>query len=345
MSVAGIEVKAAARRTTAWGTALACGANHGILILSDSFKKDRPNNIDDSLGLYYPQDSDAGEISVNGDLAAYLRYDSLDLLIALAMGSTAGVPVQQGGTAAYQQRFIMTEHNDGLFGVIALHKKVNIEEMTSAKIIGFTLSGEVGKPVNASFHCIANNKIANSAVNTTSSFNNVTYFETANRVMFNHAVFRMNAQAGAALGSGDIIYPSSFELTYKRTMEGVYGAGGTFDTIDEPRNNGLPETTLKLEFPRYSSAAHFTNWDSGAAMKMDIVFTGALIAGAFFRRFTIELPNLKYASVDAPTEVGRIKHPVEFNCLGCATAPTGMTGITRPFQVTVINRQTANVLA
>ncbi|MEW6115668.1 MAG: phage tail tube protein [Nitrospirota bacterium] len=342
--VAGIEVKAAIKKAATWGTAVACGANNGILILPDSIRKDRPNNIDDSLGLYFPQDSDPGEIAVAGDLPAYLRYDGHDLLIALGAGSTGGAPVQQGATTAYQQTFPLADNNDGKFATLVLNKKINIEECTSSKIIGFTIKGEVGKPVQIIYHTIIDNKITDSVVNTLVTFANVTYFETKNRVMFNHGIFRMNAQDGGALGAGDKIWPNSFELKFMRKMSGVYGAGGTFNTIDEPMNDGLPEVSLKLQFPRYTSAAYFTDWEAGNAKKLDITFTGAMIANPYYRTVKIELPNLKFANVDAPTETGTIKHPVEFNCLGCAAAPTGMT-TTKPFLITAINRQSADVLA
>jgi len=101
---------------------------------------------------------------------------------------------------------------------------------------------------------------------------------------------------------------------------------------------------LKMEFPRYTSDVYFTDWDAGTVKKMDITFTGAEIAAPYNRSFKIDLPNLKLSSVEAPVDTGIIKHPVEFNMLGAAAAPAGMS-TTKPFEITVINRQSANVLA
>jgi hypothetical protein len=340
----GVEIKAAVRKASAWGTAAACGAGDGILILPHSIKKERPNSVDDSLGLYFPNDSDPGEIKVGGDLPMYLRYDSPDLLLALAMGATGGAPAQQGTTSAYSQTFRLAGDNDGLFATFSLNNHVNIDEYTSLKVSGFTLKGEVGKPLEAAFHCIADDNETSSAVNTSATFANVTFFETANRVLMSQGVLRMNDQSGAALGPGDEIYPASFELAFKRSMSGVYGVSSGFDRIDEPTNDGMPEVRLKLRFPRYASPSHFTGWDANTARKLDIVFTGALIEDTYYRTFKLSFPNLKYSSVELPMEQGILKHPVEFNCLGCDLAPPGMAGITEPFRIDVINRQSADVL-
>jgi hypothetical protein len=344
----GVELKAALKKAAAWGTAVACGANDGVLVLPHSLKKDRPNNIDDSLGLYFPNDSDPGAIKVEGDVPAYLRYDGLDLLIALAMGETGGAPTQPDNVNdpnTYQQVFTLADSLDGLFATFPVDNRVHIDEYPSLKVTGFTLKGEVGKPLEVSFHCIGDDRLVDSSVNTAVTFANVTYFETGSRVLMSQGVIRMNDASSAALGAGDEIYPSSFELSFKRNMAGVYGAGGVSDKIDEPTNNGMPEVTLKLEFPRYTSGVHFTDWDTNTVKKLDMTFEGSIIDVNYKRKFRLQLPNLKYAGVELPVEKGILKHPVEFNCLGADTAPAGMAGITRPFQADVTNRQTADVLA
>ncbi len=50
----GIELKLAARKATTWGTAVACGAMDGILMLPGTLKRSRDSKIDDSLGLFWP---------------------------------------------------------------------------------------------------------------------------------------------------------------------------------------------------------------------------------------------------------------------------------------------------
>ncbi len=351
LSASGVNVKAAIAKAESWGTAVACGANSGILIRPHTLKKMRQTLIDDSLGQYFPENAVNAETKCAGDISSYLRYDGLDLLIALAMGATAGNPVQQGASTfgaggAFAQTFSMADALDGLFATFIVNNQINIDEYTSVKITGFQLKGQAGKPLEISFHAQASDRITGSTVNTKAAFANVTVFETANRVLYGQGVFRLNAASDEALGASGIIYPDSFTLEFKRRMAGGYGMGTSMDTIDEPANDGLPDITLKLEFPRYRASTYFTEWDAATNLKMDMAFTGARIVSPHNRSFKISMPNMKLLNVDLPMSGGMLEHPLEFQCLGVpgGTPPAGMT-VTNPFQVDVINRMAADVLA
>lgn len=348
-SVAGVEIKAAVKIASAWGTAVAAGANNGILILPTSVKKSAGNNIDDSLGTFMPVDGTPGEIKVEGDIPMYLRYDGLDLLLALFLG-TSGAPTQQGSTAAYAYAYKWLMSIDGLFMTFAKNMKNYVEEHPSAKVAGITLKGEIGKALQLTVKTISQNKVFDSVINTTSTFNNVTIFEAANRVRFSEGVFRMNDQSGSALASPtDVIYPSSFELSAQRKMKGVYGqyktaAPNVQDLIDEPTNDGQPTITLKLTFPRHSNTTYLSVLGSDTRKKMDITFTGGLIASTYYRTFKLQFPHLQMTSDDPADAQGIITEPLEFNVLGTLSAPAGMTGITDPFWITGINRMSVDPL-
>ncbi len=340
----GTDTQAAVARGSAWDTAEACGAGDGVLVLPPTFKKERPLSQDDSLGAHFPLEASAGGIKVEGSLPCFLRYDGLDLLIALAMGATQGAPVQQGGTGAYAQSFKLAGNLDGLFATLAIHNGVNVDEYPSMKLTGMKIRGRVGEPVEAEFKALASDRITDSSTNTPLSFTSVTLGQDANRVLMSHALFRMNDASGAALGSGDEVYPSSFELDFHRPMSGAHVAGAGHDRIDEPVADGLPEINLKLEFPRYSSGAHFEDWASMVPKKMEMAFTGALIEGTYYRSFTLSFPNLLYKDVELPVERGPLKHPLEFACMATGSAPSGMSGVVTPFQVDVVNTRSTDVL-
>ena len=350
--VAGIEIRTAVAKANDWGTAVAVGVGDGILTLPQTIKKDAPVDVDDSLGNFWIKDGLLGAIKVEGAMPAYLRYDSLDMLIALFMGDSAGSPVQQGGSIAYAQTFKWAESLSGLFCTIARDMKNYILEIPSAKIAGMSIKGEIGKALQISFDVIGINKVADSVINTLTGFNSdVTWPELMNRVKFSEGVFRINAQSGDALDSGDTIYPSSFELTAKRKMSGVYDGQYTFvsgsniqDLIDEPQNDGLPDISLKLTFPRHTSSTYLTILQGDTRQKMDITFTGALIVDPYYRQFKLELPHLQLKNDDPADAQGRIDEPLEFAVHGASSAPNGMTGITDPFWVSVVNKQKQDML-
>lgn len=340
----GVEVNAAVKKGAVWGTAVEAGVGDGLLILPPSLARAQEKLIENSLGLYFPQSDDDGLITAIGDIPLYMRYDSIDLLLALCMGSTGGAPVQQGATAAYTQVIALRDEINGLFATWALDNNINIEEIPSLKIIGFTLSGEMGQPLQITFNCLGNDKVYDSVLNTLATFASVTIPETKNRVLMSQGVFLMNDQDGPNFATpADIIGPNAFELTFTRAQEGVYSTDAGLK-INEPCNSGMPVITLKLDFPRYTSEDLKLDWVNGQAKKLFITFTGSLIEDVYFRVFELRFPNLTLTNAESAIEEGIIKEPLEFNVLSTDTAPTGMP-ITLPFQITLTNTQTANVLA
>jgi hypothetical protein len=347
--VSGVELKAAAKKATTWGTAVALGANNGFLFRPTSVVKDAGVKVDDSLGTFVSKDGTPGQIKVEGAIPEYLRYDGFDLFMALFLG-IAGAPVQQGASTAYAFAYKWLMSTDGLFATYAKHMKNYIEEHPSLKIAGFTLKGQTGDALEISFNVISQNMVVDSIVNTLTTFNNVTNFEEANRVKFSEGTFRMNDQSAIALASGDKIYPSAFELTATRKLRGVYGqyktaAPNVQDLIDEPTNDGPPEIKLKLTFPRHTSVTYLSALGADTRKKFDMSFTGGLIASTYYRNITLPFPHLQMLNDKPADAAGIIQEPLEFLVHGASIAPAGMTGITDPFWVTGINRLATDPLA
>ena len=333
------------KKGAAWNTAVACGAGDGVLVLPHSIKKSRENNLDDSLGLGHSKSADPDVISVEGSIPGYLRYEGLDLLIALLMGATGGAPAQQAATTAYQQTFTFANELEGLYATVANLLNTMVEEFPSVKVMGMKITGEVGKPLGFEFTVIADDLVEGSATNTVATMANVTFPENANRVLFSQGVWRLNLASGAGLASpGDVIKPSAFELTIDRPHAGQHGAGTTQDVIDEPSAEEVPKITLKLTFPRLADNTHFVAWDVGAAYKGDIIFTGAEIEAPYDYLLKLEFPNLVYQDVDSPKDQGAVPNEVMFDVIGATAAPTGMA-VTDPLLITSINTKTTDVLA
>ncbi|KJR98789.1 MAG: hypothetical protein VR65_20015 [Desulfobulbaceae bacterium BRH_c16a] len=329
-----------------WHTPVACEAGDGVLILADNIKVGMELELDESAGQEWVTEADAGVENVAGNIEAYMRYEGFDVWLALIMGS-AGVPVQQEATAAYAGTYNLTSKVDGLFGTLAQKKLVDkIWEYPSVKLHGFKLSAEMNKPVKISFEAICDTLKRDSTTNTAVTMALVTALKQNRVIMNKDTVFRMNNQEDVALADSHKLYPASFELTFSRPMESDYVAGQ--DGLEEPADNGFPACTLALKFPRYNTAndAYFDDWQNTVSKKMDITFTGKTIEGAHKYKLRILLSNLKIDSPEAPVSgPGKIPYSMNLKGIGASTAPAGMTALTAPMRIEVVNKRTTNPLA
>ena len=121
--ITGREILIGLKKAATWGTAVACGANDGTLIISESLSQKIEELLDDSAALAFIQRTDQGKIDVAGNIEAYLRYEGLDVALALIMG-TAGTPSKESTTYAYSNSYVMADDLAGLFATIAIKKYI-----------------------------------------------------------------------------------------------------------------------------------------------------------------------------------------------------------------------------
>lgn len=337
--ITGRQMVCAFRQGAAWGTAVACGAGHGVLILADNIKPTINQELDDSAGQPFITDSDPGEKTTVGTVDAYLRYAGFDTLLACLMGQASAPAEVVGATGAYQHQLDFAAEIYGIFGTLAEQKLTNlIWEYPSVKVHGFKISGEMNKAVKISFDLICDQLERDSSINTDATMANVTA-EKKNRLIMNASThFLINDQDGAALDLVDEIKPSSFELTVTRPMstDAVSGQGG----VAEPDDDGFPTVSLMLKFPRYNTAnnAFFDNWEAGTPKKMEIQFTGKICAASQPFEMKFILPHLRVAEPEAPVSgAGKIPFTMNLEGLGADSAPAGMTGLTAPLRLEFIN--------
>jgi len=344
--ITGRELIIGLKKASVWHTPVACGAGDGVLILSDNIKVSVGSELDDSAGQEWIHQADEGVKEITGSLEAYMRYEGFDVALALIMG-TAGTPAQQGATAAYANTYGLASSILGKFATLAqLKLSDKVWEFPSVKLHGFKLSGQMNKPVKISPDVIGDILNRASVTNTPATMANVTYPDALHRIIMNsNTVFRINDQSGAALGSGDVVYPTEFEFSFSRPMDSESVAGQ--DGIDEPIDNGFPMCKCSLKFPRYNEAndAFFDDWDAFTSKKMDITFTGPLIEDTYYYTFKISCPHVKVNNPAAAVSgAGKIPFSVDLDLLAAVSAPTGMSHTT-PFQIDVINKRTTNPLA
>jgi hypothetical protein len=344
--ITGRQFVAAFKKATAWHTPVACGAGDGLLITSDGIKATIGMEKDDSAGQPWVTDIDLGEMSTVGSLDGYMRYEGMDVLLASVMG-IAAVPALVIGSEAYGNTYDMKPEIIGVFGTLAEQKLTDVVwEYPSVKVHGFKLASEMNKPCTIGFEMICDKLVRDSATNTVGTLATVAPLKGHRLIMNKDTVFRINDQDGAALGAGDVVNPSSFELTVTRPMDSESVAGQ--DGVTEPDDNGFPVVSLTLKFPRYNEAnnAFFSGWAAGTPKKMDITFTGKLISDGEYYTFRLILPHLRIADPEAPLSgPGKIPFTMKLDCVGAAAAPLGMTALTAPLRIEVVNKRTTNPLA
>jgi len=345
----GREIVAAVKIAATWRTAVEVGALDGVLITSEGMGAKAPKYVDDdSLGnLELKHNYKMSESLTGGTIEGYMRYENWDVIIALLMG-TAGVPTDEG-SGAYSNEYYPSDNITGLFATMVVRKSdtaKGIWEIPSCKFHGLTLTGDVGELVKVAYDYTGNKIETESPVNDTAALDAVTIpnVEEANMVvMDSNFKIRMNAEGGAALQDSDKIYPHGFTLKYNRPASEDYSASNI--DMDEPSQEDYAEATIELRFDKYNLDDFTTAISNDAEQKIDIIFVGSAIGGAYNYELTIELPRVKFLSADAPvTGPGKIPHTIEGKCYLPNAAPTGMTATTAIY-LAVQNKRTTDPLA
>lgn len=337
-------IKAAMKRASAWGVAEACGFADGLRLRSFDVAKGFPPVIRGQVSEAFPIHSDPGALSVGGGISAYMRYEGLELPMALCLGQSAGPPAP-AGEISFSQRLAPIGSINGLFATLALHTGVDVLECPSLKLTGFVLRGEVGGHLEVFLQCMGNDMRADSVVNTPASLGTVLLPRGGRRVFFSDGVFRMNEAAGAKLEEVDVIRPSSFEFGFMRSLKGMPGVGEVSEKIDEPGNIEEPVSWLDMVMPRYRGGSDMDALASGVRIKSDISFTGPRIEEGVSSRFTLRLPSLARASSGLGRKGDAMTRRLSFRCLAPQSPPAGMPAIAAPFDMEFVNTTGDDILA
>lgn len=266
------------------------------------------------------------------------RWDGLEnILLAMLMG-TAGAPT--GAGTAKTHVLAMADSVFGKFVTYAVEKGTKIHVVPSAKVIkaSFTFNNGLLKVTFGLRGCYVTD-----ADGVVTSLASVTFPTIQSPAKACNAVFRLNVQGGDALAAGDKIYPKTFTIDIERKVDGEHAAGSKY--ILEPVENGKPQVKLSMEFARQSATeeAWFANWVAEGEKKADVEITGAAIAGGGNYSIKFEFPRLFFEDLEFPPNP-IIPAKVSFRALVAAAAPTGMTGLTKPVTITVVNTRATDLL-
>lgn len=345
-SKAGIAIATAA----SWGTATALGAGDGIWVIDD---------LNDSISMQVDEDDSAGQDFIGSmqvanhnapkpEIATLLHYNDgfQNVMWALACGTGGTAPVQIGATTAYTNTFEPATNKTGVFATIIRDKVQYISEIPSAKCTGFELSfGDNGRAMITWMFIGAKVNIA-SVINTSTQVSALTFPTQGLRAFFKQLEFRLNAASGGALSSAEEMGITDLTFKYDQALDEKFEAGQ--DYLVQPEDNAYPEITLDVTFTRLDSVSDdFAAYHrDNTSLKADITLTGPTLATTTYK-LLVQFPNLivTAAPVEFPSGAENVAPAVSFKAYKASTAPTGMTGVTKPFRITTTGISTTNPFA
>jgi hypothetical protein len=345
-SKVGINIGTAA----SWGTATAVGAGDGVWVTDDmKISLSMQVDEDDSAGQDFIGSMQvANHNPVKAEVPCFLHYHDTfqNVLWALACGTGGTAPAAVGTSTAYTNTFEPATNKTGLFATIVRDKVTFISEVPSAKCTGFELSfGDNGRAEIVWFFT-GTKEVVDSAINTSTQVSALTFPTQGMRAFFKQAVLRINAASGGALSAAEEVEVTSIKLKYEQAMDELMVAGK--DYVVQPEDNAYPGIMLDVTFSRLTSTTddYIGYHRDNTSLKADLTLTGPTLAATNYK-LLFQFPNLIVA--EAPIVFGKgaenVSPSVSFKAYKAAAAPTGMTGVTKPFRLTTTGVSTTNPFA
>jgi hypothetical protein len=325
--------KAAVAKASAWGSVADLNRpNTGILPTNAGAIKPAYQVVEDeTYGAFEKYLDTTFQNAVDFTLDFDYRFDGLEnFLMALLFGIDS---VTDNGDGSFTHKLSLADRETG-FVSYAVEKGSKFHCVPSAKVTKVTLSvnnGLVKMSVALRGNLVDDTTIVTLEASTVPG-------SPKYKAKFANARFRLNSQAGAALGDDDIVHPNNYTLEFERKPDAEHVAG-LFGII-EPLETDKPQIKLTLEFPRMDAinAAYFKDWSDGNEKKADIVFPGPTIPGTSRTyQLKFDLPRLAIEDVEfADSKI--IPAKVVLRALEAETAPLGMTGETKPIYAELTTR-------
>lgn len=312
-------------------TPVLVAAGDGLEPVSESISQDVELIESEALtGSRTRTAGDRGNEFHAGDLELEAKYEGLDVLLAMVLG-TAIAPVQQGADDAYLHEFRVQDTDlEGLFGTLVIDKQLEVWEYPSVKVNSLTIAATAGGLTTVTANLIASNLARNTSAGTNNETTIAAITIPANRdfLLWEQLAVRMNIQSAGAIADADLVYPNEFSITFNNNMVADDVSTRFGREIEEPCPDNFLDVTGSINFGRYNTennkfvTAHFDK----VIQKMDVIFTGPLADGATNFSFKVLLPSLQIASGDVNIGgPGRVPANFEFTSSKASTVPTGFT--------------------
>lgn len=348
--VTGREVYAAYARCNTWGTP--ASVTQQLLMTSNEGLDQGWQVVDDEA---FTQDFvGLGEIgdhlAVQADVVFQSRFTQLDAWFAAAMGAASAPTVVSSVAAnslvAYSHRMVLTSELSHNF-TLALQEDVQVREVPSFRVRGFSLRvGEMGR-LMVTFPIVGTKVLFDSTTNVRSTVLGASAAVIGNRMFRKNTRLRMNRESAAALGASDeIAIAREFVFNYARPLASEDHVLNQ-DYIIEADDDGFAELSLEITYARMntiSANSLVVAFKDGATFKADLFSQGPYINSTTRMSMLIEMPSLQIYSNRQPiTGNNQVRPVVTFRMKSTPTAPTGMTGLTTPFRVTLVNTNSATL--
>jgi hypothetical protein len=350
--ITGRSTAAAWARSSTWS--VAASVTRQILLTTSEGIEDMPTLVtDDAFNQTFVGTGEVGDRNPpTPDVQAQLRYEQIDSLLAMACGSVAApVVVSSAGAnslVAYKHVITLAPELTH-FLTLAIDLNRYVSELRTARLRGISLKVGDGGRISVSFPSVADRVVYDSTVNTSSTVWGAAQAIIGHRVMRKDGVFRMNLASAGSLGASDVISQlKEFTFDYQRPLAQDDHVVG-LDTIIEPDDDGFLDASLGLTFPRMttlSANSMAQAFAGGAILKGDLTFTGAYVNSTTRRSIAFEFPAGQVSDFKASvTGASEIRPTAKLSLYQASEAPTGMSGLTAPFRITIINANSANLLA
>lgn len=335
--------------TNSWN--VAASVLFGLHIESDGGMAQTPEFVDDqSFGQTFLGQAEVGNFPAQ-DLTWTTPAKFTDhayRLIAGAMGSPAAVTISTsaaGAVTSWLHIMDLAPSTDGVAFTGAFAKKLYVDELTSFKMTGFGLTGD-GSVMKLSLKALGTKPTNQSSVNINSTVFGANFPALANRIFTKHGTFRANLQSGNTLVAADAIKIETCGFDFSRPQDApnIYGQ----DVIDEPADNGFPDVSINLTFPRMdtvSANSFVAIHRDGTVLKGELRFVGALINSTDNYQYVFQFPHLEVqASTQNTQGAQQIKPTAMLKAKKAFTSPSGMPFV-NPFRLRITTTQSIAGLA
>ena len=346
---------AAFKQGSTWSTAVAVGSGNGLHITSEAIAGGAKALPRETLGLPWGDKPDAAAEEWAGPLMGDLFYGGNCGRLAAYIFGTSGSPTQtppSTGTTYLHVADLANSLDKFMTLVLARRSQVGgsvkWHEYASAIVSRLAFTGSGNDRVRWTAEMIASALARDSSTNTTTQTDAVTVPTRLAAAKFPDGTFRINAQAGSALSSGDKVGIAGFDLEIVRPLSRDFLADGT-GKIALPAEENACLVRLSVDLRSYDADTWIAAWPAGTEYKADLKFlgTGAAPASGSDPYVEFQFPRLVLESqpqANIPGR-GRIPHRVTFLALVAASAPSGMSGVTQPCRMNVLDGDSAAYLS